>query len=110
MTEYTIDKVLSVLSSFIKDSDTDHYLKEKLLIRLTNIVANNIMEQEEKNKLGGKCIICFKEKSEYVFIPCGHFCYCECCVDILKSLQNIKCPICRKTGDYYKVFPACKEN
>ena len=39
------------------------------------------------------CIICYKNKKTYAFIPCGHLCICNECVD---KYEDDKCIICRK--------------
>lgn len=41
------------------------------------------------------CVICLDEKTEVVFMPCGHACCCKECFDIL-SIGNKLCPLCRK--------------
>ena len=38
------------------------------------------------------CIICFDNKINAVFVPCGHLCCCYSCAAKCKK----KCPICRK--------------
>jgi hypothetical protein len=37
------------------------------------------------------CIICRSDKSEYIFIPCGHKCVCSKCAQELIDC----CPYCR---------------
>ena len=39
------------------------------------------------------CIICFHEKRNIAFIPCGHFCICQTCCN---KLKDNKCLVCRQ--------------
>lgn len=45
---------------------------------------------ESKNQ--DNCCICYENKQEYAFIPCGHRCLCRTCA----SGKFDKCPICRQ--------------
>jgi len=48
------------------------------------------------------CVICFSDRPEMIFLPCGHFCMCSGCYGVYKTglsycrISDL-CPICRKT-------------
>jgi len=49
------------------------------------------------------CIICCQFEKTHAFVPCGHLCVCENCVEI--TLETKMCPICRqKTSQAIKVY------
>ena len=65
----------------------------------SNIDNNNkIIEEEESDDSDEKdlCCICMENKSESVFVPCGHRCVCFNCGDNIIKSQNKKCPICQE--------------
>lgn len=82
-------------------------LKSKL-----NILKKKIKEKEKKlkekeeeiEKLEKKCSICFENKCNIVFIPCGHLCMCNVCNDKYNQYNLSLCPICRNNGDRYVVY------
>ena len=39
------------------------------------------------------CIICFQEKRNIAFLPCGHFCICQTCC---QKYKDNKCLVCRE--------------
>ena len=39
------------------------------------------------------CIICFQEKRNIAFLPCGHFCICQTCS---LKYKDKKCLVCRE--------------
>ena len=42
------------------------------------------------------CVLCMDAPSEVAFLPCGHFCACEECVNKMLLIgKDIMCPICR---------------
>ena len=47
------------------------------------------------------CVVCTDVESNMIFIPCGHLCMCNNCMD---NYNSKKCPICRSTGNYLKVL------
>ena len=59
------------------------------------------LENQLKSKKENKCSICLENNSEYIFIPCGHFCICENCNN--EYNQDI-CPLCRTLGNRFKVY------
>lgn len=56
-------------------------------------IRNHIGTQKEEHQNSVSCVLCLEEKSNTLFLPCGHFCTCASCAD---SLQQTSCPICRE--------------
>ena len=68
-------------------------------------LKNEINEKEEKiEELDNKCSVCFTNKSNIVFIPCGHLCMCNICNNRYIQHNMSFCPICRSDGDRYFVY------
>ncbi|KAL1222539.1 E3 ubiquitin-protein ligase APD4 [Cardamine amara subsp. amara] len=42
------------------------------------------------------CVICFEERRNYFFVPCGHSATCRGCAQKILSEDNKVCPICRR--------------
>lgn len=40
------------------------------------------------------CVVCLDAQKEQIFVPCGHFCMCKCCISQL--VRPKKCPMCRE--------------
>jgi hypothetical protein len=96
------------------------------LIKSKNMIMNNsevykLIENDEKNKIiqvgqsinnstmieqvmspDGRiqCCFCLENKSESVFIPCGHRCVCFKCGETIMKSPNKKCPICQEEAIY----------
>lgn len=49
------------------------------------------VDEKESTNVEGECVICMDEKSEVVFVPCGHMCCCHSCAQ--NELED--CPMCR---------------
>lgn len=62
----------------------------KLLIKNANITSTI------------ECNICFSEKNNYALF-CGHL-MCKQCTDRLDDKGFIKCPFCKQTVQYMKIF------
>lgn len=73
------------------------------LLNIIQKYKNKILnlENQLKSKKENKCSICMENDSEYIFIPCGHFCICANCDN--QYNQDI-CPICRTLGNRFKVY------
>lgn len=111
MEDSTINKILDKLIDFTNNEDKDHIIREKIITKFLNMIENKIIQEEKTNYLENYCIICWKNKSKNIFIPCGHYCFCEECVTVLQRFdRTTRCPICRTRGDYYKVYPTGKAN
>lgn len=58
----------------------------------------------------GVCVICFDEKRDVVFKPCGHIVTCHSCAGQLRSSGRPfckRCPICkREIDEFFKIFVA----
>ena len=59
-----------------------------------------LIEQVVKNDKRIQCCFCLENKSESVFIPCGHRCVCFRCGEIIMKSQNKRCPICQEEAFY----------
>ena len=71
------------------------------IIQLGQSVNDTTMlEQVVKNDERIQCCFCLENKSESVFIPCGHRCVCFKCGEIIMKSQNKKCPICQEEAFY----------
>ncbi|CAH2078097.1 unnamed protein product [Thlaspi arvense] len=42
------------------------------------------------------CVICFEERRNCFFVPCGHSATCRGCAQKILSEENKACPICRR--------------
>ena len=72
----------------------------------SSINDKNIINEEDDIDDKELCSICMENKSESVFIPCGHRCVCFNCGDKIINSQNKKCPICQEEASFLlkKVF------
>lgn len=53
------------------------------------------------------CKVCLDAPMTHAMVPCGHFCLCKTCVDVLASVDCYmwKCPICKtRVTQYLRVF------
>ena len=74
-------------------------------------LKNEIKDKEKKIKdkeerieeLDKKCSVCFTNKSNIIFIPCGHLCMCNDCNNRCTQYNMSFCPICRSNGTRYVV-------
>lgn len=45
----------------------------------------------------GDCVICLEEKSNRIFVPCGHKCVCDDCSLFFQNIEKtMNCPLCRR--------------
>ena len=69
------------------------------VIQLGRSINNSTMiEQVVKNDERIQCCFCLENKSESVFIPCGHRCVCFDCGNAIIKSKNKKCPICQEVS------------
>eukprot|EP01084_Bolivina_argentea_P002578 4768_1 len=61
---------------------------------------NELIQKIHKKSGYDECVICMDKKRKYICIPCGHFCLCIKCREVV----NNKCPICRSDGGIFEVF------
>ncbi|XP_018479115.1 E3 ubiquitin-protein ligase APD2-like [Raphanus sativus] len=51
------------------------------------------------------CVICFEERKNCFFVPCGHSATCRGCAERIMSEENKVCPICRRVIRKSKRLP-----
>lgn len=56
---------------------------------LLNLYGTSTDSQESE------CLICLTELKTIAVLPCRHVCYCEACVNEVKSKNKTDCPVCR---------------
>lgn len=77
-------------------------LKKKIeSLKVENDKLNDRLKSHNNSNM---CAICLENQSEYIYIPCGHLCICSNCSDKCQTLNILYCPVCRGTGDKYKVY------
>ncbi len=72
----------------------------KFFYRVRKSAITVVDKIESVNKIYGDeksmCVVCWDKENEIVVVPCGHYCLCQNCAEVLqKSTQ--KCPLCRST-------------
>ena len=99
--QLTKDKSMILNNSEIyKLLETDEKNNRKV-IQLGQSVNNTTMiEQVTAKDQRVQCCFCLENKSESVFIPCGHRCVCFKCGEVIMKSQNKKCPICQEDAFY----------
>ena len=73
----------------------DNSKKESKIIKNNKIIEEEESDDDEEDEKD-LCCICMENKSESVFVPCGHRCVCFNCGDNIIKSQNKKCPICQE--------------
>ena len=78
------------------------------IVKLKNEIKDKekkIKEKEDRiEELDKKCSVCFTNKSNIIFIPCGHLCMCNDCNNRCTQYNMSFCPICRSNGTRYVVY------
>ena len=78
------------------------------IVKLKNEIKDKekkIKEKEDRiEELDKKCSVCFTNKSNIIFVPCGHLCMCNDCNNICTQYNMSFCPICRSNGTRYVVY------
>lgn len=78
------------------------------IVKLKNEIKDkekNIKEKEDRiDELDKKCSVCFTNKSNIIFVPCGHLCMCNDCNNRCTQYNMSFCPICRSNGTRYVVY------
>lgn len=64
-----------------------------------NIVNTTSVTKPERQIADYLCQICLDAQRDCILEPCMHFCLCSGCVT---RLQEAKCPICRRTIEFYQ--------
>ena len=42
-----------------------------------------------------ECVVCMDRDHEVVIVPCGHYCLCGECAQVIEKTSSKKCPMCR---------------
>lgn len=78
------------------------------IVKLKNEIKDKekkIKEKEDRiEQLDKKCSVCFTNKSNIIFVPCGHLCMCNDCNNRYTQYNMSFCPICRNNGTRYVVY------
>ena len=78
------------------------------IVKLKNEIKDKekkIKEKEDRiEELDKKCSVCFTNKSNIIFVPCGHLCMCNDCNNRCTQYNMSFCPICRSNGTRYVVY------
>ena len=78
------------------------------IVKLKNEIKDKekkIKEKEDRiEELDKKCSVCFTNKSNIIFVPCGHLCMCNDCNNRCTQYNMSFCPICRNNGTRYVVY------
>lgn len=70
-----------------------------------NSLRNQITRLKTENEnLKRTCVICYDNNSEYIFVPCGHFCICAGCNGRLQNMNIQNCPMCQTSGTRVRVY------
>lgn len=81
---------------------------KKIIANLKNEIKDKekkIKEKEDRiEELDKKCSVCFTNKSNIIFVPCGHLCMCNDCNNRCTQYNMSFCPICRSNGTRYVVY------
>jgi len=76
---------------FLQISESSHNVT---IIKLKKEILNK-SDQIHSLLAKSTCTICYQNKINILFYPCGHQCCCSVCSDHV----NLKCPICREYID-----------
>ena len=81
---------------------------KKLIVNLRKNIADLTRQNTEKDKtieeLTNECCVCLMDNSQYIFIPCGHFCLCNTCTAQYRDHDLNFCPVCKRHGETFRVF------
>eukprot|EP01084_Bolivina_argentea_P067739 123316_1 len=79
----------------------------KQTLKITNEVDDNVYHKNSENDIEDsiiqeqeECVICMDNIVTYACIPCGHYCVCKRCKDLIDN----KCPICQAKCTVCKIF------
>lgn len=91
----SLEQKLAEQRNWLVGSDSKRLIDEAV----SDVRERISVEQQEKEN----CAICYLEKKNVVFMPCGHFVYCIACVKTLgidvgktipKTSQHSRCSVC----------------
>eukprot|EP01084_Bolivina_argentea_P052926 97166_1 len=63
-------------------------------------LEESLIRNENENNEYNECVVCMDKTPKYICIPCGHYCVCSKCKDVV----NNKCPMCQANCTFFKVF------
>ncbi|GMH38368.1 hypothetical protein BSKO_06252 [Bryopsis sp. KO-2023] len=63
--------------------------------------GEDVADVIDEGQQAGKCIVCWDNPANAVFIPCGHLCICLSCS--AHGTLN-RCPVCRKRSTVHRVY------
>ena len=87
----------SEIYKLIENEEKDNH---KLIQLGQSVNDTTMIEQIIKKDKRIQCCFCLENRSESVFIPCGHRCVCFKCGEIIMKSQNKRCPICQEEAFY----------
>ncbi len=100
------NKILNFLLDTIKDKHVQPRVHNKIIDKMGEIIRETIDNEKESRR---KCVICWSDPPNQIFIPCGHLCICTQCSLNMNRIAA-RCPICRSYGRYHKVFYSGQES
>jgi len=77
---------------------------KKTIANLKDEIKKLKILEERIEELDNKCSVCFTNKSNIIFIPCGHLCMCNDCNNRYTQYNMSFCPMCRSNGTRYCVY------
>ena len=92
--------IISSNSEIYKLIENEEKENNKIIQLGQSVNDTTMIEQVIKKDERIQCCFCLENKSESVFIPCGHRCVCFRCGEIIMKSQNKKCPICQEEAFY----------
>ncbi|KAJ4913046.1 RING/U-box superfamily protein [Raphanus sativus] len=110
----TIMFLIFLILKFLSDCDTEHDMERLPVVAGEEVTGwtpliNEPSEVTWKRDLetasfssaddvdySTLCVICFEERRNCFFVPCGHSATCRGCAEKIMSEENKVCPICRR--------------
>ena len=83
---------------------TIYYLREEIKKLKIKIEDKEKKIKEKEDELDKKCSVCLTNKSNIIFIPCGHLCMCNDCDSKFSRFNISFCPMCRSNGTRHVVY------
>eukprot|EP00929_Paragymnodinium_shiwhaense_P003402 TRINITY_DN103898_c0_g1_i1.p1 TRINITY_DN103898_c0_g1~~TRINITY_DN103898_c0_g1_i1.p1 ORF type:complete len:224 (-),score=47.81 TRINITY_DN103898_c0_g1_i1:30-701(-) len=69
------------------------------------VSATEAAAQVASSDRKGGCAICLSAPAEMAFVPCGHRCICQGCVELLSPRGRKRCPACRsRATDVIRIY------
>ncbi|CAN8325756.1 unnamed protein product [Cochlearia groenlandica] len=99
---FIIFMLLKFLSELDMEDDTERLpIMSQEVTAWTPLVNNKDLEttsfsSSDDVDYSTLCVICFEERRDCFFVPCGHSATCRGCARKIMSEENKVCPICRR--------------